>query len=847
MKTQLTNQLESGRKSQEKPIRRKRGSVPQKISRTFKPKHLELEEWQRLLREEYGKKQSFKIKNLGDHPFFSEFFVTNPESDKTYRVAIRGTEAGMNYCSCPDYSINNLGTCKHIEFTLADLMKKRGAKASFQKGYTPSYSEIFLNYGLKREVRFKAGRAAPLEVLAWADTLFDATGRLKGEHLLDFPKFLSRLPSKNGHELRCYDDVMAYIAEHQDQEHRRQIIQSRFGQGINSPMFNDVIKTRLYPYQREGALFAVKAGRCLIGDDMGLGKTIQAIVVAELLAKLFAIEKVLIISPTTLKYQWKGEIEKFSPRSAEVIEGLTHQRKQQYLQGSFYKIVNYELVFRDLEKIKAWSPDLIILDEAQRIKNWKTRTAQTVKQLESPFALVLTGTPIENKIEELHSIVEFIDRKPLGPLYRFLYNHRIVDDGGKVIGYKDLKAVREILQTIMIRRKKGDVLKQLPERIDKNLFVPLTKEQGIYHDENYEIVVKLVAKWRRYKFLCEADQRRLMIALNRMRMAADNTYLVDKMTIHGPKIEELEIILKEILGEGGEKVVVFSQWLRMTELVERILEQNRIGYVHLNGSVPAKQRKNLLVRFKEDPACQVFLSTDAGGVGLNLQSGSVVINMDIPWNPAVLEQRIGRVHRLGQHKPVRVINFVSSASIEEKILDLLKFKKSLFAGVLDQDGENVVMIGESQLKRFMQSVETLTENMEKAGPSIEKQEEVEKETDQMIAQQENLDLGGSKPSPMLREKTGEGLETLKSLFVSGAEFLINLSKSLGQTTSMETRTSPKPTGPRISRDPETGESFLKIPLPETETIQKILSSLTGVLMAFQKNSPSESGKESNGI
>jgi SNF2 family DNA or RNA helicase len=520
-----------------------------------------------------------------------------------------------------------------------------------------------------------------------------------------------------------------------------------------------------------------------------------------------------------------------------VIEGFNYQRVQQYQEGSFYKILNYELVFRDLEKIKAWSPDLIILDEAQRIKNWKTRTARTVKQLKSPYALVLTGTPIENKIEELHSIVEFINQRPLGPLYRFLHNHRITDDGGKVIGYKDLQAVRETLRAIMVRRKKSEVLEQLPERIDKNIFVPMTKEQGVIHDENYEIVVKLVAKWRRYKFLCEADQRRLMIALTKMRMAADNTYLVDKKTVHGPKIEELEIILEEVLGEGGDKVVIFSQWLRMTELVERILNRNKIGYVHLNGNVPTKQRKNLMVRFKEDPSCQVFLSSDAGGVGLNLQSGSVVINMDIPWNPAVLEQRIGRVHRLGQHKTVRVINFVSSASIEERILELLKFKKSLFAGVLDQDGENVVMIGESQLKRFMQSVETLAENLEKAGPSIEKQQGMEEEPEPKLIPPEGFESGERKPMPIFGEQAGNGLDLLKPLLLSGAEFLMNLSKSIGQPAEKESQASPKFSSPRIGKDPETGESFLKIPIPEPGTIQKILSALSGILTNFQANNP----------
>lgn len=831
-----THRAGNKKRGNKKAIRKKRNPLQVKISRTHKPEHLELEEWQRLLRKEYGQKQAFTLRNLGEHAFFSDFSVTNPGSNKTYHVAIRGAETGMNFCSCPDYSINFLGTCKHIEFTLAALLKKRGASKAFQAGFTPAYSEIFLHYGPDREVRFRAGRDIPVELMPWVKQLFDPEGRLKKKYLLTFPKYLNRLSSTNNHEVRCYDDVMTYIAEHQDQAHRQQVIQSQFPQGANSSIFKDIIKTRLYPYQREGALFAIKAGRCLIGDDMGLGKTIQAITVTELMAKLFQIEKNLIISPTTLKYQWKGEIKKFSSRSVEVIEGFNHQRVQQYRKNSFYKIINYEMVFRDLEKIKDWSPDLIILDEAQRIKNWKTRTAQTVKQLQSPFALVLTGTPIENKIEELHSIVEFIDRRPLGPLYRFLHNHRVVDEGGKVIGYKDLQSVRETLKAIMIRRKKGEVLEQLPERIDKNVFVPLTKEQGIIHDENYDIVVRLVAKWRRYKFLCEADQRRLMIALTKMRMAFDNTYLVNKKTVHGPKIEELEIILQEILGEEEEKVVVFSQWLRMNELVEGILERNRIGYVHLNGNVPAKQRKNLLVRFKEDPSCQVFLSTDAGGVGLNLQSGSVVINMDIPWNPAILEQRIGRVHRLGQKRTVRVINFVSSSSIEERILEILKFKKSLFSGALDQDGDNVVMVGESQLKRFMQSVETLTQDLDKAGPAIARQQESASEKEDQSTLPEGPDRTKNEPSPSPGETGGMGLDLLIPLLVSGAEFLLHLSNTLGQSPSGKIRAGSTSPGPRVSQDPETGESFLKIPLPETETIQKIVSVLSGVLVNFQKNS-----------
>lgn len=407
-----------------------------KISRTHKPEDLSLEEWQRILRKQYGEQQKYKLDNTGNHPLFSEFKLTNSESGKVYKIAIRGDAPGDNYCSCPDYSINNLGTCKHIEFTLSRLMEKKGAKKTLREGYTPPYSEVYLRYGLKRDVRFKAGKDASPEVLSLVNKYFDPNGMLKEDYILHFHQFLNNISQKNGHEIRCYDDVMAHIAEYQDAEHRRNIIKSQLKGGINSPIVKNILKTKLYPYQREGALFAVNAGRCLIGDDMGLGKTIQALAAAELMAKLFNIQKVLIVSPTSLKHQWKTEIEKFTDGSVQVIEGLNHLRRQFYRNESFYKLINYELVFRDIDMIKGWAPDLIILDEAQRIKNWKTRTAQYVKQLNSTFAIVLTGTPIENRIEELHSIMEFIDRRHFGPLYRFVHNHRIVDEGGKVIDTK---------------------------------------------------------------------------------------------------------------------------------------------------------------------------------------------------------------------------------------------------------------------------------------------------------------------------------------------------------------------------------------------------------------------------
>ena len=408
------------------------------MSRTHKPDGLALEQWQRLIRKQYAETQEFKLENLGGHPVISEFLLTNPASGNTYKVAVRGLAPGDNYCSCPDYSINSLGTCKHIEFTLAKLLKKRGGKKALQEGRVLPFSEVYLSYGLIRQVRFKAGQDSPNGLLALAGRFFDAGGALKEERLLDFHQFVDRAIGWPGHEVRIYDDALSFIAGHQDARWRLSVVDEMLKKG-DGCFFDGLLNTELYPYQQDGVLFAARAGRCLIGDEMGLGKTVQALAAAELMARLFKIQKVLVVSPASLKYQWQTEIGGFSGRAAQVMEGPRRRREEQYRQQSFYKLVNYELVFRDLDLINEWKPDLIILDEAQRIKNWKTRTAQSVKQLESTFAIILTGTPLENRIEELHSIVEFIDRYHFGPLYRFVHNHRILDEDGKMTGYRNLK------------------------------------------------------------------------------------------------------------------------------------------------------------------------------------------------------------------------------------------------------------------------------------------------------------------------------------------------------------------------------------------------------------------------
>src|SRR5262249_5439420 len=211
--------------------------------------------------------------------------------------------------------------------------------------------------------------------------------------------------------------------------------------------------------------------------------------------------------------------------------------------------------------------------------------------------------------------------------------------------------IREKLAPILLRRTRAEVLNQLPERTDNIVYVELSDAQrGPYADQQATLA-RLLHK----KYLTEIDRRRVLGCLTNLRMLCDSTFLFDRQTNVSPKLEEFEELIRELAVEGAHKVVVFSQWETMLHKAAEVLERLQIGSAMLHGGVPGKERRGLLERFRDEPACRVFLSTDAGGVGLNLQAADTVINLEVPWNPAVLEQRIARVHRMGQHRPVRII------------------------------------------------------------------------------------------------------------------------------------------------------------------------------------------------
>jgi SNF2 family DNA or RNA helicase len=447
----------------------------------------------------------------------------------------------------------------------------------------------------------------------------------------------------------------------------------------------------------------VGAGRAVLADDMGLGKTIQGVGVAELLAREAGIRKVLVICPASLKSQWRSEIERFCDRTCQIVLGSMASRASQYDNDCFFTICNYEQVLRDILAIERVQWDLIILDEGQRIKNWEAKTSRIIKGLTSPFALVLTGTPLENRLDELFSVVQFIDDRRLAPAFRFFHRHRVVDEKGKVLGYKNLGQLRETLRPVLLRRTRDSVLQQLPARSTEFVRIPPTDEQRELHATHMQIVATITRK----KYLTEMDLLRLKKALLMCRMAANSTYLVEKQRPPGysSKLERLDELVDQLFQEQDRKVVLFSEWTTMLDLIEPMLGKRKLGFARLDGGVPQKQRQQLVHRFQHDAGCRCFITTNAGSTGLNLQAANTVINVDLPWNPAVLEQRIGRAHRMGQKRPVQVFVLITEETIEDNLLATLSAKKELALAALDPDSEidavNLVS-GMEELKRRLE-------------------------------------------------------------------------------------------------------------------------------------------------
>jgi len=644
----------------------------------------------------------FRISNTdARHEIHSTFEVRSGE-DRMYEVEVRDAARREVHCTCVDFRVNGLGTCKHAEAVWLHLEARRRTALRSARENGSDRVEVVPDSeaGTLRLVVPENVSVRRVALRRW----FDDGGLLKGD--CDPGEATARLRALSESampELRVSREVDGWIERKRRSIERvelRRVYEWKVQSG-EWPV--QETKVPLFPYQREGMLHLAFGERVMLADEMGLGKTIQGVAACALLHRLGKAKRVLVVTPASLKGEWEEQIRRFTDLPCRLVYGSRHLRLALLreiaaagtagagatLSGGnpvpFFVVMNYEQAVPDVREInEILRPDVVILDEAQRIKNWNTKTAKTIKQLRSRYAFVLTGTPIENRIDELRSLVDFLDPSILGPLFRFNREFYEFDERGRPAAYANLTRLHERVKPVLLRRRKADVETELPPRTDRNLFVPMTESQTKHYGDHEKEVLRLINIAER-RLLTERELENLQIQLAMMRMVCDTPYILDSEDRTCPKLAELETILEEC-GENGSQVIVFSEWERMLMLVRDWCVKNRVAHAWHTGSVPQKKRRDEIHRFKTDPGCRVFLTTDAGATGLNLQNASVVVNCDLPWNPARLEQRIARAWRKNQLRNVTVFHLISENTIEHRMLDTLAMKRSVAESVLDKPG-----------------------------------------------------------------------------------------------------------------------------------------------------------------
>ena len=593
-----------------------------------------------------------------------------------YRVHLRGDADGPHSCDCPDFEANRLHTCKHVERVRRFL---RATRARLPKAHRSASRRprVYLHFGERIEPRLLGrpeGKGAPAVRAA-----FDVQGAALRPLARDDRELRDWL---TGMGVWAEPDALAWL----DRRIEREPV---FPRGEFAALLPP-LRLQPYPYQWTGAAFLATTGRALLADEMGLGKTVQAILAAVAMRRAKSpVDHVTIVCPASLRGGWQDEIRRWIGEDAVLLEGPATERARVIAARPPWLVSHYEQVLRDQRHHAAAPPDLLIIDEAQRAKGLQTRTARALKAIGARHVFALTGTPLENRLEEAYAIAQLIDQRLLPPLWQIDRDHFVRDDDGRrVVLYRNLDALRAHLAPAFLRRRKEDVALQLPDRVRSVGMVAMHPAVV----DTYEDVMTQVRRIAKKKVILPADLERMQRLLVIARRCCNGPHMLGVAAEDRdvPKLRELEESLRELCLGERRKAVVFSEWTDMTDRVEALCERLHLPAFHLCGDVPVRRRPELIRAFTESAAPAVFISTDAGGVGLNLQAADVVVNLDLPWNPARLEQRVARVHRIGSTRTVQELLLVTQGSIEEYILHLHKTKRNVLENVWAKKGEDVI-------------------------------------------------------------------------------------------------------------------------------------------------------------
>jgi len=489
---------------------------------------------------------------------------------------------------------------------------------------------------------------------------------------------------------------------------------------------SDLFIGNLYPFQGTGASFLYETKRAILADMTGLGKCPQVLAVVCKLIENEDASRCIVFCPNTIKYQWVDEVKKFTKLKCVAIDGGKSQRDNTYLAlcaDKSYNIIicNYDLLIRDAEKLMSLRPEIIVCDEASAIKNRKAKRTQYINKIPARYKFALSATPMENSPSELFSICWWVDPGILGNFWEFSRSHVVKDYWGGISHYKQLDVLKRKLDGVMIRRKKEEVADQLPNIVPEVRRITLDRTtRWVYnqiegtlinqldgigrelskdgeHGDKRKAQLNALTMFGLLKQVCD-DAR--LLETSKAEYAEELVQKFDMTKTKSNKVDEVFEVVSEVVA-NGEKIVIFSEYKRMLLLLyERLSELSDCVMIH--GGVSPEDRNIARRKFWDDSNANIFLTTDAGKYGQNLQCASYLISVDVPWNPAVLEQRIGRIYRMGSlHQSVTVITFLTVDSVEERIMEILDDKLLLFERVIDGKSVSEIKLNPSTMKQLL--------------------------------------------------------------------------------------------------------------------------------------------------
>lgn len=560
-------------------------------------------------------------------------------------------------CSCNDFSVNHLGYCGHIAaidnvLHHTDSVIESGNIQNFHDTLTCQNWIKQYNQALNRLQK------KPEVDLLYFDPIRNATIRRKGhdcsqEHVLLSETTRRNLTNKSANQFNPLD--------------------------VDRSNFDDLLKgITFWDYQKDVLEDMLTAQRAVCAMDVGSGKTLTTIGAMQYVYNERGDISVLVVSPKSLKIQWKAEIDRVSDSFA-TFDVSSSSRLNSFLKypGSKVGIVTYQFMSRNADALKRHNFDMVVADEIQIVRNHESKVWKNIKKLKSEFCYGLSGTIIENKIDDLYNIMEVIDPGLLSPRWKFEADYKVVDSINRTkIIYSGTQNIKHLQQ-----RTKHRVFtyfnKTLPPIKYHFMKYPMETDQRSNHDHYLFEAKKLMAKSMNAD-LTFGEKAMVQAFLLKARQSCNTTELIDGQPQSSPKIDGLMKLIKEKCINQNKKVVVFSEWVKMIDICLRYMG-NDIKYIKYTGQLSPKQRHQVMNQFVHDDDTKLFIASDAGGVGLDgLQLVSHdVVHTELPWNPAKLDQRNGRVHRQLQKEEVNVHYLVSKSSIEEDMIDKLSNKKRI--------------------------------------------------------------------------------------------------------------------------------------------------------------------------